>query len=431
MREEMSKENKEKLVPKYRFPEFKDAGEWEEKRLEKIAERITEKVGERKFKLMSITSGIGLVSQLDKFGKEIAGKSYKNYYVIHNNDFAYNKSSTKLYPEGEIAMYEYEDIGAVPNSIFICFRFDKNIINPFFAKYPFERNIHGYWLNRFITVGARAHGALQISNEDLFSLPFTFPSLAEQNRIANCLSSADDTITAQTEKVESLELHKKALMQKLFPKDGENIPEYRFPEFKDAQEWEEKEVGQIFELQDGYNFSPSDFTDEYNNNTQIVRITEINNRNTNKEKVYITNDKAEELKIKKYEISRGDLLLSLTGAAGFNFFIWNKEKGYINQRTLKLNPKNDENKYSSVILETLIHKKINSIGTGQNNNLSKRILESIKFLLPSQKEQKRIADCLSSIDDRVEAEKEKLDLLKLHKKALMQGLFPNNSIIKL
>ncbi|GAB1473142.1 hypothetical protein MASR2M69_05830 [Bacteroidota bacterium] len=73
-----------------------------------------------KYKLMSITSGVGLVSQIEKFGREIAGESYKNYYVIHNEDFAYNKSSTKLYAEGEIAMYNDEEMSAVPNSILLA-----------------------------------------------------------------------------------------------------------------------------------------------------------------------------------------------------------------------------------------------------------------------------------------------------------------------
>ena len=58
---------------------------------------------------MSITSGVGLISQIEKFGREIAGESYKNYFVIRKNDFAYNKSATKEYPEGYIATY-YEPV---------------------------------------------------------------------------------------------------------------------------------------------------------------------------------------------------------------------------------------------------------------------------------------------------------------------------------
>jgi type I restriction enzyme S subunit len=185
----MSKNNEKKLVPKLRFPEFINNGNWEILPLGKISNEINEKTKGRKFKLMSITSGVGLVSQIEKFGKEIAGNSYDNYFVMSKGDFAYNKSSTKLYPEGEIALLEKEESGAVPNSIFTCFRFDNNKINPKFAKYPFINNIHGRWLKKFIAVGARANGALQVNSKDLFSIPFAFTSLNEQQKIAACLSS--------------------------------------------------------------------------------------------------------------------------------------------------------------------------------------------------------------------------------------------------
>ncbi len=206
-----------KKLPEWRFPEFKNDGEWVVEPLGSISRKINEKTKGRKFKLMSITAGEGLVSQIEKFGREIAGNSYKNYYVILKNDFAYNKSSTKFYPQGEIAMYEGEEIGAVPNSIFTCFRFNVEIIHPAFAKYHFINNLHGKWLLNFITVGARAHGALQVNEKDLFSLPFSYPSKQEQQKIADFFSNLDELITAEAEKIEQLEQHKEGLMQKMFP----------------------------------------------------------------------------------------------------------------------------------------------------------------------------------------------------------------------
>lgn len=205
-------------VPKYRFPEFVADGEWVEKPLGSFSELIKEKANTKKHKLLSVTAGIGFVSQIEKFGKEIAGDSYKNYFVIRKGDFAYNKSSVKIHPEGQIALLEKDDYGAVPNSIFTCFRVDKKIIYPYFLKYPFENNIHGNWLRKFIAIGARANGALNVDNKDLLALPVSFPSLPEQQKIASCLSALDDLIAAQAEKAEQLKLHKKGLMQGLFPK---------------------------------------------------------------------------------------------------------------------------------------------------------------------------------------------------------------------
>lgn len=237
-----------KLIPELRFPEFKDDGEWTIEPLGSLSNEITEKTKGRKYKLMSITSGVGLISQIEKFGREIAGDSYKNYYVIHRGDFAYNKSSTKLYGEGEIAMHEDDSIGAVPNSIFTCFRFHYNQIYPLFAKYPFTNNIHGNWLKKFIAVGARANRALQVNVKDLFSLPFPYPTLQEQQKIASCLSSLDEIIAVHSHKLELLKDHKKSLMQTLFPQEGEKVPTYRFPEFANDGEWEKKKIGKVAKL---------------------------------------------------------------------------------------------------------------------------------------------------------------------------------------
>ncbi len=212
-------------LPNLRFPKFRDAGEWGTKELRDLAIIINEKAGSNKYILMSITSGIGLVSQLEKFGREIAGEQYKNYIVIQNNDFAYNKSATKEYPEGFIAIYSGETPAAVPNSIFTCFRIDKCNLVPDYLGYLFFCNLHGRWLKKFITVGARAHGSLNIDNENLLSLPIPLPtgysSRAEQQKIADCLSSIDELIALEARKIDALKTHKKGLMQQLFPVSGE------------------------------------------------------------------------------------------------------------------------------------------------------------------------------------------------------------------
>jgi type I restriction enzyme S subunit len=88
-------EAKPALVPKLRFPEFRGAGDWTTETLGSVAKISTEKVRDNTCIPMSITSGVGLVSQMDKFGRIIAGSSYANYLLLRKNDFAYNKSATK------------------------------------------------------------------------------------------------------------------------------------------------------------------------------------------------------------------------------------------------------------------------------------------------------------------------------------------------
>ncbi len=389
-----------KLIPELRFPEFEKEGEWKIEPLGKLSQQIVEKTRGRKYKLMSITSGIGLVSQIEKFGREIAGNSYKNYYVLKKGDFAYNKSSTKLYAEGEIAMFEDKQIGAVPNSIFTCFRFDQKKIYPIFAKYPFVNNLHGNWLRKFIAVGARAHGALQVNSKDLFSVPFPYPSLPEQQKIASCLSSLDEKIAVHNDKLEALKDHKKGLMQNLFPQDGETVPKLRFPEFEEDGEWVEKELNDFcFNISSGKDRNIDDGEFDLYGSTGIIGRTEN----------------------ASYE---GDFIL--VARVGANAGLLNRAKGKfgVTDNTLVVNLREtDHIDFFFFLLEKI---GLNNLVFGSGQPLiTGRQLKGLKFLIPkSDKEQQKIASCLSALDELITAQSEKIEQLQKHKKGLMQGLFP-------
>ena len=121
------------LVPRLRFPEFQEAGQWTTVELGNLSQLVTDKVGTSACTPYTITTGVGLVSQEEKLGRTIAGDSLKNYIVLNKNDFAYNKSATKAYPQGFIACYIGEERAAVPNSIFRCFRLNQDSAIPAFV----------------------------------------------------------------------------------------------------------------------------------------------------------------------------------------------------------------------------------------------------------------------------------------------------------
>ena len=177
------KDTKLGVVPALRFPEFDNY--WDIKELSKIANLIKERARNGNYTPMSVTSGVGLVSQKEKFGRDISGNQYSSYFVIRKGDFAYNKSATNLYPEGYISMLKKLEIAAVPNSIFTCFKVNRKEVLPEYLDYLFENNYHGKWLRKFIEVGARAHGSLSIDTKKLFELPIVFPSINEQQKIAD------------------------------------------------------------------------------------------------------------------------------------------------------------------------------------------------------------------------------------------------------
>ena len=238
------------VVPRLRFPEFRDAGEWEEKQLRKIAKSVSDKsLDKDNDNILTLSGEHGLVLQSDYFGKKIAGDNVSRYIRIAINDFVYNDRTTKLSTYGSIKRLSKYESGIV-SPIYKCFRFcDRE--NPVFWDWYFESGFHEPQLYGLINEGARA-GRFNISIEKFLSTLVWHPQAVEQQKIADCLSSIDDLITAQTQKLDTLKTHKKGLMQHLFPAEGETLPKLRFPEFLDTEEWEEKRMEEVAPLQRGF-----------------------------------------------------------------------------------------------------------------------------------------------------------------------------------
>jgi len=431
----MSKKEKAPLVPSLRFPEFRCAGDWTTEKLGTLASISTEKVGNAACVPMSITSGVGLVSQEEKFGRVIAGDSYKNYLLLKPNDFAYNKSATKEYPEGFLTLYSGSKLAAVPNSIFTCFRVNGESPAPTFLNYLFLGNLHGQWLRKFIQVGARAHGSLSINDSDLMALPVPLPtgdlSVAEQLKIADCLSSLDDLIAAKVHKVDALKTRKKELMQQLFPRAGETQPRLRFPEFQDTGDWVKKPFSELCDIKHGYAFEGEFYSSE----GEYVLLTPGNfyeqggyrDRGEN-QKYYVG-----EIPI-DYVLNCGDLLVAMTeqaaGLLGSPILVPEADKFLHNQRLGLLTKRPGvawTNEFFFHVFNTEpVRKAIHASASGAKvRHTSPRKIGEIVFSFPSSAlEQKRIADCITSIDDIITAATEDLDTTKSHRKGLMQQLFP-------
>jgi type I restriction enzyme S subunit len=419
------------LVPKLRFPQFREAGAWTTKTLNSVASISTEKVGDNTCIPMSITSGVGLVSQMEKYGRVIAGSSYKNYLLLKKNDFAYNKSATKAYTEGFIALYSGDELAAVPNSIFTCFRIKDDSTTPQYLNYLFLGNLHGQWLRKFIEVGARAHGSLSIDDDDLMALPIPLPggkfSRAEQQKIAECLTSLDDLIAAHGRKLDALKTHKKGLMEQLFPLEGETVPRLRYPEFQDAPEWEIKSLGDIAIFFKGKGISKAEI--DPNGKQPCIRYGELYTRYGEViERVYSTTNIASSnlfLSRKndiiipgsgetKEDIAKASCVLSDDVAFGGDInVIRTSHNGVFLSYYLNGPKKNAIAKVAQG--HTVVHLYPSQLGL-------------LTLAIPDAAEQMEIADCLSSIDEMINALIPKLEALKTHKKGLMQQLFPSPNI---
>ncbi|HHI3922359.1 TPA: restriction endonuclease subunit S [Klebsiella pneumoniae] len=429
----MSTRDKSTLAPQLRFPEFRDAEEWTTCNLGHLSKIVTERVGNNNCIPYTITSGVGLISQQEKLGRTIAGNSLKNYILLQYNDFAYNKSATKAYPQGYIACYLGNESAAVPNSIFTCFRPDQNVVIPAFLDHLFSANLHGKWLKNRVAVGARANGALQVNNDDLMKVPVPLPtgsqSLSEQKKIADCLSSLDGLLAVEIEKIYALNKYKQGLMQQLFPQEGERIPRLRFPEFQGDGEWKEKKLGSLA-TKVGSGITPLGGEKNYKKSGRpFVRSQNIGWGELLLDDVAFIDEETHNSFIAT-QINLLDVFLNITGASIGRSAVADSRVvgGNVNQHVCIIRTTGELNPI--FLNQFLISKdgqsqidKCQAGGNRQGLNFSQ--IKSLTIPLPTDiNEQMKIANVLASVDALVTSQNKKIEVLKDHKKGLIQQLFP-------
>lgn len=221
---------KKELIPELRFPEFDNNGEWKEKPFEKLFE-----IGNgRDYK------------HLDKGEIPVYGSGG---YMVSVNDYLHNGESVCIGRKGTIdkPMFLSGKFWTV-DTLFFTHSFKDSW--PKYIFYVFQ-NIN--WLKH-----NEAGGVPSLSKTNIYKIRIAIPQSQEQQKIADCLSSLDELITAQNRKLEALKTHKKGLMQQLFPTEGETVPKLRFKEFKDSGEWEQNLLKDVFTIFQGFAFASSD-----------------------------------------------------------------------------------------------------------------------------------------------------------------------------
>ena len=205
-------------LPKLRFPEFRDAGEWKSIPLGQLAKRCTHKNGQGKLnRVLTNSAEFGVVDQRDFFDKDIANQSnLKGYLVVGKGDYVYNPRISSTAPVGPISRNNVAK--GVMSPLYTVFRFN-NSQNDFYAYYFKTTGWHQY-MRQLSSTGAR-HDRMAITSGDFMAMPLPVTHPEEQRKIADCLASLDDLITDQTQKLAALKTHKKGLMQQLFPVLGE------------------------------------------------------------------------------------------------------------------------------------------------------------------------------------------------------------------
>jgi type I restriction enzyme S subunit len=188
---------------------------WQKVKLGEICKRVTRRNEENNQNVMTISAQKGFVSQTDFFNKSVASSTLDNYYLVLKDEFCYNKSYSNGYPMGAIKRLKEAD-KAVVTTLYICFSItDKQKLSIDFFEQYCENGEFNQGLMKIANEGGRAHGLLNVTPTDFFSLVMLLPTLPEQKAIAEVLTTADDEIATHRKKLDALHLQKRGLMQQL------------------------------------------------------------------------------------------------------------------------------------------------------------------------------------------------------------------------
>ena len=417
----MSTEENTKLVPKRRFPEFQGKAAWMEWPGNKLFKQISDKNPEPGLPVLAITQEHGAIPRdMIDYNVSVTDKSIESYKVVQVGDFIISLRSF----QGGI---EYSQYHGICSPAYVVLRRCAEGSDAYFKHY--------LKTDKFIQILTKNLEGLRdgkmISYKQFSELQIPTPIPAEQQKIAECLSSLDELIAAQARKVEALKTHKKGLMQQLFLREGETQPRLRFPEFQNTGGWSVCCLDDLLlAASNGLSLPQSDDHTGY----KVTRIETISSESIDLKKVGYVNASSD---ISSYFLNVGDILFSNINSVahiGKSVFV-DKDYGLhhgMNLLRLVVNKKKCDSKFLFYLINTddirgsfreRANKAVNQASINQTE------LGKTHVAIPSILEQKRIAACLSSLDAFLAKATQELDAIKTHKKGLLQQLFPTSEAV--
>lgn len=401
-------------TPRLRFPGF--SGEWDYVNGNELFEPVSNKNHNSDLPILALTQDQGAVPRdMINYNVIASDKSVAGYKVVEVDDFIISLRSF----QGGI---EYSRYKGLCSPAYIVLKKRNTELSSDFYRIYFKSYNYIQALNRNLE-GIR--DGKMISYQQFSEIKLPAPSPAEQNKIASFLSSMDDVITEQKQKVEALKEKKKGLMQQLFPQQGETTPRLRFPGF--SGEWEERSMEDVF--------------------TRITRRNSDNNQNVltisaqygliNQLEFFNKNIASSDV-TGYYLLHKGEFAYNKSSSQGrlvgaikpLKLY----DKGVVSTLYIcfKCNNPQEIDYWEQYFDAGVFDKEIMTIAQeGARNhgllNIPINNFFNLKVKSPTLAEQQKIASCLSSLDSMIGSEQSKLDVLKEHKKGLMQQLFPQPS----
>lgn len=395
-----------KLQPKLRFKEF--SGDWEEKKLGEVAnfkngkghEKSINENGDYIVVNSKFISSNGIVK---KYVEQQIIPLYKNDLVMVMSDVPNGKAIAKCFLINENDRYSL-------NQRICCLSSENNSIQ--FIYYSINRN--KYYLK--FDDGVKQ---TNLRKDEVLKCPVPLPCLDEQEKVASFLSSVDEKIEKLEGKKEKLAEYKKGIMQKVFSQEirFKNENNQSFPD------WEEKKLGEITNFhKQGY------YTKEkYSNDNPYYLFSGSNIKNHRIDLLSCPKINASEEDFNSFKIEKGDVLLIRSGNVGGYAIAYENQNVIFGSYIIKFNfdKENISNEFFGYFYQSEEKERQlkTIVQTSANININAENIKSLKINLPCLEEQEKIAEFLSSVDEKIDKAGEEVDRMKEFKKGLLQGMF--------
>ena len=338
-----------------------------------------------------------------------------NYKVVHKGDVVYN--SMRMW-QGAVGSSDYD-----------------GIVSPAYVvarpTIELDSTCFGYLLKRpemlykYLCDSQGNSKDTQTLKYDRFAdIEATMPAnLEEQRAISACLGSVDHLITLHQRKYDKLVVFKKSMLEKMFPKDGESVPEIRFAGFTDP--WEQRKLGDVAS---SFDYGLNAAATEYDGQNKYLRITDIDDETHEFSKSDLTTPLADLAMSADYLLKEGDLLFARTGASVGKTYLYRQFDGMVYFAGFLIRARigegaDPEFAYQATLTDA--YKKYVAITSQRSGQPGVNAQEyaDYQLMLPSKTEQQQIGMTLRSLDDLITLHQRKLELLQNIKKSLLDKMF--------
>ena len=412
-------------VPAIRFAGFTDP--WEQRKLGDYVVVSTAKNADGRFNkedVLSVSGEYGIVNQIAFQGRSFAGSSVLNYGIVNTGDIVYTKSPLNSNPYGIIKVNK--GIPGIVSTLYAVYRPQDNVHTNFIQVYFEQHERMNNYMHPLVNKGAK--NDMKVTAENALKGVVTFPSREEQVIISEFFDRLDSLITLHQRKYDKLVVFKKSMLEKMFPKDGESVPEIRFAGFTDP--WEQRKLGDVADIKTGPFGTLLHAEDYVDDGIPIVTTEHFKTGALPKDKEGIPQVSEEDAKrLEQYRAKEGDILFSRVGSVDANAQVFAGQDGWLfSGRVLRARP--DLTLVSSAYLhyeletEEVKSSVISRAVGGTMASINTEILFQTPIFIPAKMtEQNKIGSTCARLDSLITLHQRKLELLRNIKKSLLDKMF--------